>query len=354
MQVQRVIGAGSRVSPADKNVDHAVAQQRWSNIADKRPPEHTESLVESPMYLLSIWPLNHRSRRWSVESSDDALIEVRTVAFASGRIDPPQMRDGRPVTDLTIVIPTFNKADNVDLLVCQLNKELARIDAEVLFVVDSTDVTPLLIARAGARSRLPARLVHGAFPMGQLAGAVMTGLLNATSSWVVVMDGDLQHPPSVVPHLYRQALLAHGDIVVASRYIEGATAGGLSSRFRRLVSTWSGRAAKGLFPRRLSGCTDPMSGFFAVRRDAIAMGAVKRSRYKVLLALPVHQQLRVTEVPFTFADRHPGYSKTSIKEGLRYAWLLIILRWPTPPRILEKRTDGENVPPTAAEPSEIF
>ena len=230
------------------------------------------------------------------------------------------------MTSLTVVVPPFDEPDNVETLVAQLARQLHGIDAEILFVDDSTDGTPAAIRGVADTAGLPVRLLHRDAPAGRLAGAVITGLRAARSPWVVVMDGDLQHPPAAVPALYRQALRADGDLVVASRYVEGGDAGGLGSRFRRLVSTWSGRSAKTLFPRRLAGCTDPMSGFFAVRRDALQLDRVTQSGYKVLLALLLHRRLRVSEIPFTFAERHSGESKTSMREGLRYLRLLALLR----------------------------
>lgn len=227
---------------------------------------------------------------------------------------------------LTVIVPTFNEAENVELLVSQLNAHLDGVDAEILFVDDSTDNTTTQITAVAADSAVPVRLLHREVPEGRLAGAVVAGIEAAASPWVIVMDGDLQHPPSAVPALYRQALLGTSDVVVASRYAEGGTAGGLENRFRRLVSTWSGRSAKALFPRRLAGCSDPMSGFFAVRRDAVRLDQVTRCGYKILLALLVHRRLAVSEVPFTFGERNAGQSKASLREGLRYLRLLALLR----------------------------
>ena len=233
---------------------------------------------------------------------------------------------GAAVTDLTVVIPTFNEADNVGPLIEQLNYVLSGVDAEVIVVDDSTDHTPAAVERAALISRLPVRLHHRPVPEGRLAGAVITGLRAARSPWVVVMDGDLQHPTATVPELYRQGLRTGADVVVASRYLGTGSAQGLDSRVRRVVSTASGATAKVLFPRRLAGCTDPMSGFFAVRRDALHLEGITQCGYKILLALLVHRRLSVVEVPFVFGQRTAGVSKASLREGLRYLRLLALLR----------------------------
>lgn len=230
------------------------------------------------------------------------------------------------MTELTVLIPTRNEADNVAIMVARLDRELADLDAEILFVDDSTDHTPDVIATVAASAVLPVRLLHRPVPRGRLAGAVVDGVREARSPWVVVMDGDLQHPPEVVPALYERALTSGADVVVGSRYLAGGASDGLAGRFRHLVSRWSGRTAKSLFPRRLAACTDPMSGFFAVRRDGVDLDAVTAAGYKILLALLVHRRLAVAEVPFAFAPRHAGESKASVREGLRYLRLLLTLR----------------------------
>ncbi len=247
---------------------------------------------------------------------------------------------------LTVVVPTFNEVDNVAVLVEQLNAELVGIDAEVLFVDDSTDDTPAVIRRVATVSALPVRVLHRSTPQGRLAGAVLAGIAASAAPWVVVMDGDLQHPPAVVPVLHRQALLGGGDVVVASRYMSGGDAGGLDSPFRHLVSTGAGRCAKVLFPRRLAGCSDPMSGFFAIRRAAVQPAEVARSGYKILLALLVHRPLSVSEVPFVFAARHAGRSKASLLEGLRFLRLLAVLR--TGPGLLFSLVGASGVLPNLA------
>lgn len=231
------------------------------------------------------------------------------------------------MTQLTVVIPSFNEGANVRELLDRLANVLSDVSTEVLYVDDSTDDTPAVIAREAQRhTSLNVRCIHRAEPTGRLAGAVIEGIAAAESPVVVVMDADLQHPPETVADLYRTAVLSDADVVVASRYVQGGSASGLDGAIRRFVSTWSGRVAKALFPRRLSGCTDPMSGFFAVRRDAVRLSDVTQCGYKILLALLLHRRLATAEVPFTFAERFAGESKASLREGLRFLRLLAMLR----------------------------
>jgi dolichol-phosphate mannosyltransferase len=230
---------------------------------------------------------------------------------------------------VTIVVPTFNESGNVAELVRRL--ETVRGDAgiaEVIFVDDSTDDTPARIDDVSKGSALPVRLVHrdGEQRTGGLSGAVVAGLAQARSPWVLVMDADLQHPPEDVPRLMAAAT-PQVDAVVASRYCAGGGAGGLSNGVRRFVSTGSTRLASVLFPVRLRRCTDSMTGFFAVRRDAIDIGSLRPRGFKILLEILVRHRIEIAEVPFTFAERFSGTSKASMREGLRFVVQLAALRW---------------------------
>jgi dolichol-phosphate mannosyltransferase len=116
------------------------------------------------------------------------------------------------------------------------------------------------------------------------------------------------------------------DLVVASRYCEQGRAEGLGP-IRSLISTASSSTARMLFPWRLRGVTDPMSGFFLVRLDAIDLDALRPRGFKILLELLVRcYALRRAEVGFTFADRHAEESKGSLGEGLNYLRSLYELR----------------------------
>jgi len=166
--------------------------------------------------------------------------------------------------------------------------------------------------------------------VGGLSGAVIAGLRHTAREWVVVMDGDLQHPPEDLPRLVDPALAREHDVVIASRYQGGGSSQGLSSAFRRLVSSGSTTAAKLAFPVRLRGVSDPMTGFFAVRRDALDLDGLTPQGFKILLEVLVDTPgLRVCEVPFTFAERATGDSKASWREGARYLRQLIRLRTAT-------------------------
>jgi dolichol-phosphate mannosyltransferase len=233
---------------------------------------------------------------------------------------------------VTLVVPTFNESGNVRELLRRITDSVpARLPCEVVFVDDSTDDTPQVIAEAAQDCPFPVSVLHRAEPAGGLGGAVVAGLRAATSDWIVVMDGDLQHPPSLVPELVATGERTGAELVVASRYIAGGSRAGLAGGYRIAVSRGATWLAKSLFPRALRGISDPMSGFFAVRRGAVAADVLQPLGYKILLELAVRcRPRRVAEVPFVFQDRFAGESKSTAREGLRFLRHLAGLRTASP------------------------
>jgi putative flippase GtrA len=149
----------------------------------------------------------------------------------------------------------------------------------------------------------------------------------AAAPWVVVLDGDLQHPPELVPALVATGRARSADLVYGTRYSGRGTAHGLDGGLRSLVSTLCTVLAKLVFPRRLRGISDPMSGFFAVRVDAVALPALHPAGYKILVEIIARSALStVTAVPYAFRPRFAGRSKASLREGLLFLRHLLVLR----------------------------
>lgn len=235
------------------------------------------------------------------------------------------------VDTISVIVPTYNERENVEALIRRLETVLPAERSEVLVVDDSSDDTPDVVRAVAAASTVPVRLIHRPpnERTGGLGGAVLLGLREATGEWAVVMDGDLQHPPERVPALIAAATQAADppDAVVASRYRSGGDAGGLDGGWRRWGSSGAGGLAKLLFPRSLRDCTDPMSGFFLVRRASLEDLDLRPDGFKILLEILVRiSRPSVTEVPFTFADRHGGESKANWRQAAVYLRHLVRLR----------------------------
>jgi dolichol-phosphate mannosyltransferase len=246
---------------------------------------------------------------------------------------------------LSVIIPTRNETRNIEPLVDRLRAALAGTPAEIIFVDDSDDGTAEEIDRVGREMRLPVRLIQRGPDQraGGLGTAVVSGMRVASAPWALVMDADLQHPPEVVPQLFATAARQNVDLVVASRYAGHGNAGGLDGATRRGTSRLGTRIAKLAFPRRAARVSDPMSGFFAVRLAALDLENLRPIGYKILLELIVRTaRMRTAEVSFTFAPRHAGESKTSLREVMRFGRHLARLRL----QIARERGDaGHGLPP---------
>jgi dolichol-phosphate mannosyltransferase len=244
---------------------------------------------------------------------------------------PAFSRSVQPDPKLAVLVPTRNEAANIEELLRRVSGAVVGIPTEIVFVDDSDDDTPVVIRTIAPRQGGGAcqiSLIHrrGSQRAGGLGGAVVDGLRAVNTPWACILDADLQHPPEVIPRLLAAAERDRADLAVASRYCGTGGADGLGP-VRALISTACGSAAKLLFPFRLRGVTDPMSGFFLVRRSAVNLDELRPRGFKILLELLVrHGGLRPTEVGFTFADRHAGESKGSLREGLTYLGALGDLR----------------------------
>ena len=207
---------------------------------------------------------------------------------------------------LSIIVPTYNEAPNVAELVRRVTAETDGIDAEIIFVDDSTDATPDIVREVAASAALPVRLIHREHRTGGLGGAVLEGLAAAASDACLVMDGDLQHPPEEIRDIYDRFARGDVDIVIASRYAGDGTSTGLADRTRVLVSKSTTALTRAMFPIRLKGVSDPMTGFFLVDRRAVDAAILRPRGFKILLEILARKNLRVAEVPFHFATGTPA------------------------------------------------
>ena len=239
--------------------------------------------------------------------------------------------------ELSIVIPTFNERANIAPLVAQLGQALDGLAWEALFVDDSTDGTETLIESVSL-SQPRVRLHHRAENRGELAGAVVEGLAQARGTYVCVMDADLQHPPSRVRDLLLAARLQTADVVIASRYVPGGSPGGLDGPLRQLYSRGLKRLAQSLFPRRLAGISDPLGGFFLLRRSVVETAALRPIGYKILLEVLIRcRWSSAAEVSYAFQRRQHGASKADFRQGLRFLQHLALLAWDCSPALFVAR-----------------
>jgi dolichol-phosphate mannosyltransferase len=228
----------------------------------------------------------------------------------------------RPAPELSIVIPTYNERGNIPIVVDRLRASLAGIAWELIVVDDdSPDGTAALVKEIGAtddRVRCIRRLGRRG-----LSGACLEGMLASQADFAAVMDGDLQHDEALLRPMLDLLRRDAANLVVATRYAEGATVQGLSSQ-RTRGSRIATNIALRLLNVRLS---DPMSGFFMLRRAIVDRFAEQLSTqgFKILLdiAITAHDDLRIAELPYAFRPRHHGESKFDAGAALEFLGLIL-------------------------------
>ena len=230
-------------------------------------------------------------------------------------------------TAVTVVVPTFNERDNVAELVERTAAALAGRDGEILFVDDSTDDTAAVVARIARTAPVPVRVIHRDMNSGGLGGAVVLGLAEAQGDVCIVMDGDLQHPPELIPAMIDRFAAGDADVVAASRYVGGGDSTGLGTTMRFGVSRAATWLTKAMFPRRLARSTDPMTGFFLVDRRRLDLGSLRPWGFKILLEILARTDVRIAEVPMEFSERRHGTSKATMRQGATFVAHLARLRF---------------------------
>jgi dolichol-phosphate mannosyltransferase len=223
---------------------------------------------------------------------------------------------------LAVVIPTFNEIGNVATLVGKLKVVLAGLSWEVIFVDDdSPDGTAQHIQQL-ALTYPNIRCIRRVGRRG-LSSACVEGMLATHARFIAVMDADLQHDENKLPRML-DALVQEGhDLAVGSRYIEGGSVGDWQAD-RQQVSWFAT-----LLSQRVLGLTvsDPMSGFFMMRREVMEEAVYNLSNmgFKILVDLIVSspKPLKIIEIPFKFGQRTVGESKLDNRVAWDFLMLLV-------------------------------
>lgn len=223
---------------------------------------------------------------------------------------------------LAIVVPTFNEAANVGVLVERLQATLGETAWEVVFVDDdSPDGTSEELRRL-SQLNTRVRYVQRINRRG-LASACIEGVLSTSAPYVAIMDADMQHDENLLPAMLDLLKNEDLDIVIGSRYVQGGDASSFPAD-RAAKTALATRLSKTLVPEELK---DPMSGFFMITRGAFE-GAVRNLSgigFKILLDIFASspRPLKFRELPYTFGQRHAGESKLDNQALWDYGMLLL-------------------------------
>ncbi len=260
---------------------------------------------------------------------DKTSLSYRISPFPEVQFQPPQ---------LAVIVPSYNERDNIELLYEKVAAALGSTPWEMIVVDDnSPDGTAEVVHELS--------LVYGnirclrRFGRRGLASACVEGMAVTAAPYVAVIDADLQHDEAILPAMLRKAMDG-ADLVVGSRFIEGGSTGEGLSETRLSGSQFANKMAGMIAGQAVS---DPMSGFFLIRREAALVAAPKLASdgFKILIDLIVTSQrmgkpLTIAEVPYNFRPRHAGTSKMNPLIVIQYLglWVSKLTNGMLPPSFL--------------------
>lgn len=251
---------------------------------------------------------------------DQLLTPVPTGPFQISAQSPSLLK-------LSLILPTFNESGNISEIVRILSDLLDPAWAgryELIVVDDNSPDRTWKIALDLTEQYPQLKVLHRETEKG-LSTAVIRGWQAAQGEILGVIDADLQHPPEILLQLLAE-MEQGADLAIASRHVEG---GGVSewSMIRRFLSRGAQMLGLVILPEVINRLSDPMSGFFMVRRNAIAGVTLSPVGYKILIEVAARGKIRwIGEVGYVFRERQAGESKVTWKQYLEYLQHLIRLR----------------------------
>src|SRR5208283_3903919 len=223
--------------------------------------------------------------------------------------------------ELSVIVPTFNERDNVRGVVSRLDRSLRGKAWEVTFVDDDSPDGTAACVREIAQQDPRVRCIQRIGRRG-LSSACVEGMLSSSSPYLAVLDGDCQHDEAMLPRMLELLKEGDADVVVGSRYMNGGGIGSWDSS-RARMSRFATGLSKAIIKHELS---DPMSGFFALRRETLetAVRGLSSIGFKILLDLVASSPgtVRIKEIPYEFRRRHSGESKMDSQAVWAYLMLL--------------------------------
>ena len=228
---------------------------------------------------------------------------------------------GSPL-DLAIILPTFNERENIPLVIARLSEALRGLSWEAIFVDDDSPDGTADVISSYARRDSRIRLIHRVGRRG-LSSASIEGMMSTSAPVVGVMDADLQHDESILPRMLALLRADSLDVVVGTRNADGGSMGEFS-RSRVLLSRLGEKISQSVCRCKL---TDPMSGFFLLRRSFLldVVHDLQGGGFKILVDLLASSKVpvRIGEVGYKFGARQHGESKLNVVVGIEYLFLVV-------------------------------
>ncbi|MFK0733529.1 MAG: glycosyltransferase [Gloeotrichia echinulata HAB0833] len=260
----------------------------------------------------------------------NSLLPVPNGALQIPKLPTAALDETAILPYFSLIIPTYKESANIDKIVRILTQVLDEYipgDYELIVVDDDSPDRTWEVAQWLIPEYPQLKVMRRQQERG-LSSAVIRGWQAARGEVLGVIDGDLQHPPHVLLQLLG-AIKDGADLSVASRHVAG---GGVSSWsfVRRFLSRGAQLLGLVILPRVLGRVSDPMSGYFMVRRSAIAGAKLNPVGYKILLEVIGRGNVGdIAEVGYVFSERKEGESKVTWKQYFEYIYHLVRLRLST-------------------------
>ena len=325
--------------PSCGRIAPSIHQNHWRTIHDLPWSEKTVLLkINRRQFKCKKCKKVFSEKLDFVEKNSDLMIKSQTSSLLESPFGNLQVSE-LPSTSVSViaqgiqfslVIPTYKESDNIKNVVIRLSQTLDEFipgDYELIVVDDDSPDHTWEVALSLMQEYPQLQVMRRQQERG-LSTAVIRGWQAASGSILGVIDGDLQHPPHVLQELLRE-IQNGADLAVASRNVEG---GGLSSWSfaRRFLSRGAQLLGLVILPRVLSRVSDPMSGYFLVRRNSIANVIFNPVGYKILLEVIGRGKVNhIAEVGYVFCERKEGESKVTWKQYVDYIHHLMRLRLST-------------------------
>lgn len=248
-------------------------------------------------------------------------VAVPPGALDSGDVEARAQQPQQGI-ELSVIVPTFNEIENVEELIRRVEAALTGVAWEMIFVDDDSPDGTADLVHAIARKDFRIRCLRRIGRRG-LSSACIEGMMASSAPYVAVLDADLQHDESLLREMLRTMREENLEVVVGSRYLEGGSFGELAES-RVFISKLATKVGRLVLRADLS---DPMSGYFMIRRDAVYQAVRRLSGigFKILLDFFASspKPLRFKELPYEFRERHAGQSKLDTAAAWDYLLMLL-------------------------------
>lgn len=229
----------------------------------------------------------------------------------------------KSITELSIVIPTYNEKTNLKKLINQMRENLKYfLNYEIIIIDDNSPDGTGILADTLSYQFEGVKVIHRPIKMG-LASALFEGVNHSKGKFILISDADLQHSPNLIRKFLEEKNNG-ADIIVASRYIKDSQIAGWSV-IRQIISKTAITIAHILLPKTRP-IKDPISGYFLFKKNIISTELLTGLSWKILLEIIVHNQGKeIVEIPFQFKERIDGKSKIRIIDFFEYLVLIFKL-----------------------------